>query len=126
MKKRILAILTATLALQPLAWGQVALRDAFANAPDNLFPLLTRNNILGRHHEQFYAALGCESEAQIVGRNAVDARFITGAVGHVHVCMSLCQVDAVEPVVACEQPAWSVRHPKHSSTRDSSAKHAAS
>ena len=46
MKKRILAILTATLALQPLAWGQVALRDAFANAPDNLFPLLTRNNRL--------------------------------------------------------------------------------
>ena len=46
MKKRILAILAATLALQPLAWGQVALRDAFANAPDNLFPLLTRNNRL--------------------------------------------------------------------------------
>lgn len=46
MSKRILAIILASLSLQPLAWGQVTLRDAFANAPDELFPLLTRNNRL--------------------------------------------------------------------------------
>lgn len=40
------AIILAILTLQPLAWGQVTLRDAFANAPDSIFPLLTRNNRL--------------------------------------------------------------------------------
>ncbi len=46
MNKRMQAIILATLTLQPLAWGQVTLRDAFANAPDSIFPLLTRNNRL--------------------------------------------------------------------------------
>ncbi len=46
MKKRILTSALAVLAIQPLAWGQTTLRDAFANAPDEVFPLLTRNNRL--------------------------------------------------------------------------------
>ncbi len=46
MSKRIQTIILGMLTLQPLAWGQVTLRDAFANAPDSIFPLLTRNNRL--------------------------------------------------------------------------------
>ena len=46
MKKRIHAFILAMLAFQPLTWGQTSLRDAFANAPDEIFPLLTRNNRL--------------------------------------------------------------------------------
>ena len=36
----------AIFAMQSLAWGQVTMREAFANAPDEVFPLLTRNNRL--------------------------------------------------------------------------------
>lgn len=41
-----LALMLALTTLPALAQEQVTLRDAFANAPDNLFPLLTRNNRL--------------------------------------------------------------------------------
>ncbi|MGN0233287.1 MAG: DUF3256 family protein [Bacteroidaceae bacterium] len=46
MKKRIHTFIMVIMTIQSLVWGQVTLRDAFANAPDEIFPLLTRNNRL--------------------------------------------------------------------------------
>ena len=46
MKKRLQTFILAVLTIPALSWGQTSLRDAFANAPDKIFPLLTRNNRL--------------------------------------------------------------------------------
>ena len=46
MRNKIIALILITLCTQPTIVAQVTLRDAFANAPEKIFPLLTKNNRL--------------------------------------------------------------------------------